>query len=208
MRILQLAVRLLQTQTGLALDERVDDEENGNQTQGSQRAYPALAGEIGLLLHYLGFLLLGVIDNSQLGSLVSLRQEDGTVQGIAYLHTHRNHGVRALGTDIGAELGQVVFLDVLQREAHTIVMHLVVQVFQVPGSLRPAPGSHEVLAALDVPVACMGILGLQGGLVSTGSLLRIAHRLKHGSPVEIQAGTLLVHVVLLGIGLLLIKRQH
>ena len=69
----------------LTLMKGINHEEHDKEYQGNTRTDESLADEVCLLAGNLCLLLLGVIDGSQLSSIIPLVPEDGRVKGFTNL---------------------------------------------------------------------------------------------------------------------------
>ena len=157
--------------------EDVDGEEHDDEQRHDEGGDHVLPADVGLLLCYLRLLLLGLVDGGQLGGYVAFLPGDGRVEGVEEPDGRGDGRVGAVGSDVGAELGQQVELNVVERKRDVVLMQLRLGDSEVVGGLVPALCRYEVAGGLDDAVPRLGILRVAGFLVGLGCFLRASQPL-------------------------------
>ena len=186
----------------------VDTQEHDNQRQRHHDANEPLGRHLGLLLCNLRLLLLGAIDDGELGGIVFLGTVDGGIQRVADIHARQCCGITQAGTLVGPILFQEQLLEIIERGLYIIFAGQTVDVLVVVGSLTPPVSGHQVIAGIEAALRCLAEARCREGLISLAGLLGSTQAFKDGSPIDVQSGFLLVHVGGLGVWLPLVLLEN
>ena len=119
--------------------------EYDNQCQGGDNGQQLLTGHVALLLRYLGFLLLRIVEGSQFHGFVLLPLDDSRVDAIANEQAQGECRVTSLRFDIDPILGQQIALDIIEGVHEVVFVHLIVQNLKIACSLLRALCQHQIV---------------------------------------------------------------
>ena len=183
------------SQTALGLDAVVDVEcqEGEDQQRHYQDAPHALPRHVCLLFRYHALLLLRVVDGGELGGIVALAGDQHAVEHVAELQSHSQRTVNPSGTHVGFVFRQQVGADVVQCRFQPALLHQLVQVCEVVGSLAHAAGLHQVGGKPYQSLVALAEVAIGQFRVNPGGLALLPHALQDQHAVQGHAAPVLLH---------------